>query len=132
LSNHLKKEVQQKTGENLQSDILSRKETNRNFKTQDGILGTLSYEKLVQTINHTHPRLFDGDRASKVPLCTSTGKLAEEGDISVLDEVGIGVSLYFKLVKSLVSFFVLCFVLSSPLLYIYSCGLVANESSGLN
>ncbi len=92
-------------------------------------MGTLSYEKMKQTINHMHPR--SGDRTKKVPLCVPTGKLAEEG-VSVFDEVGIGVSLSFTLVKSLVSFFILCFVLRSPLIYIYSCGSVVEDESGIS
>jgi hypothetical protein len=39
-----------------------------------------------------------------------------------VDELGIGVSLYFKLVKSMGIFFVVCFLLHLPLVIIYSTG----------
>jgi hypothetical protein len=37
-----------------------------------------------------------------------------------MDELGLGVSLYFKLLKSLVFFFVVVAIINIPIYYIYS------------
>lgn len=50
--------------------------------------------------------------------------------LDALDELGIGVSIYFKLLKSLIAFFVFCSVICSPLYYLYSCGDMSAQATG--
>jgi len=117
--------VKSKKGEMLQSSILKRTETGKLWDYSDGKYNNLSYDKMISTINHLHPRIFKDDKVMKVPLCASTGSLAADQQLSAMDDFGVGVSLYFKLLKSLVSVFAFCSVLSLPIYYIYSCGAVS-------
>lgn len=99
---------------------------------QDGDFGTLSFDKMKQVIDLNHPRKIVNGEPKKLSLCSSTGRLAESNDlINNFDELGIGISLYFKLLKSLIVFFIFCSILSSPLSYIYSTGSVAESQVGV-
>ena len=121
ISKSLKQQVKTKTGEMLQTDILTKTDGARIWTYKDGQYETLSYEKMI----------YQTDQSHKVPLCESTGSFATEQEVSAIDEFGVGVSLYFKLLKSMVSFFFFCAVLSSPILYIYSCGTVSQDSTAM-
>jgi hypothetical protein len=65
-------------------------------------------------------------KQEKIPLCINSGSLVmNKKDKEILygmDELGLGVSLYFKLLKSLVFFFVVVSVINIPIFYIYSQG----------
>lgn len=104
---------------------MTRRQT-MNFEKGDGKFGTLSYEKMVDVVNREHPRR----NGELIPLCISTGRLHEsnagKNHVDGLDELGIGVSMYFKLLKSLIWFFSVCFILNIPLMFIYSRGLMSN------
>lgn len=95
-----------------------------NFEKGDGKFGTLSYEKMCDVVNREHPRR----NGELIPLCISTGRLSRAGSDHVdgIDELGIGVSMYFKLLKGLILFFSFCLILNAPLMYIYSRGLMSN------
>jgi hypothetical protein len=46
-----------------------------------------------------------------------------------LDELGTGVSIYFKLIKSLISLFLFLTLLSTPIYYVFSCGNISNQAT---
>ena len=61
---------------------------------------------------------------TKLPLCISTGILSGKVKKRLygIDDLGMGVSIYFKLLKAIILFFTFAILAMSPLLYIYSCG----------
>jgi hypothetical protein len=99
----------------------------------EGDYGTLSYEKMRNFENLRHPRKFEGGKVSKISLCESTGSLGDRGAVESgnFEKLGIGVSLYFKFLKSIVALFIYCTILSIPLMYIYSRGSVASQTVSL-
>ena len=82
-------------------------------------------------VNMRHPRLVKEGKLPKdqselvpIPLCIETGSLTtiEDRELCGLDELGIAVSIYFKLLKSLITFFMVCTTLCIPLFFVYSAG----------
>ena len=88
------------------------------FEKGDGQFGTLSYEKMMHEVNEKHPRL----NGELVPLSIPTGTLPfkKTDKIDNFDVHGIGVSIYFKLLKSFIKFMTWCLIINIPLMYIYS------------
>ena len=85
----------------------------------------LSYAKMKATVALKHPREFVGGEPRLMSLCTSTGGLlrtAFQKTTSGFDDFGIGVSIYFKLLKSLIIFFLICALCCTTLYYYYSNG----------
>lgn len=76
-------------------------------------------------LNKTHPREFDKDnKPRKIPICKDIGTLKDTSRDKkyIFDVLGVGTSVYFKLLKGLIRvMWVLC-VVTMPLFYIYSCG----------
>lgn len=95
----------------------------------DGKFGTLSYEKMRQTVNRSHPRVFKDGETKKLSIWVDTGRLAKTSTKRIygLDELGIGVSIYFKLLKSIIFFFCVCFIINIPLLFIYASGEASDQ-----
>lgn len=128
------------------------------WKLGDGDFGTLSYEKMQQKLDLTHPRLYvkeEGHRVAKpIALCHPIGSIEdgltsnnnkvtaenkeEEEELDpdypqgslVFDQLGIGVSLYLKVLKSFMIFLLVCIVFSTPLYYFYSRGNVYKMQVG--
>jgi len=77
-------------------------------------------------VNLFHPRIKIDGKLEKVPVCIKSGNLKmnqkEKEQLYGMDELGLGVSLYFKLLKSLTIFFVVISLLNIPIYYIYSQG----------
>mmetsp|Transcript_511 Transcript_511/g.524 ORF Transcript_511/g.524 Transcript_511/m.524 type:complete len:90 (-) Transcript_511:3636-3905(-) len=67
-----------------------------------------------------------------MPLCINTGRLMNSSNKEQygLDDLGMGVSIYFKLLKSMIIFFIFCSVISSPLYYFYSSGDISQQATG--
>jgi hypothetical protein len=113
---------------------MERRET-RKWGKGGGNKGNLSYDKLIASINLKHPRHMNDDKEPEnISLCVSTGNLwrkcgkkGEEHD--GIDDLGIAVSIYFKLLKSLVILFLICSVVCSPLYFFYSCGNVSRQAT---
>lgn len=87
---------------------------------------TLSYTKMINEINHLEPRAFTNTGLiQQYPLGKSrtgwhsTDKRWRRSD---LEQLGIGVNLYFKMLKYFSLLFLLFFVLSIPSMVIYGSG----------
>jgi len=83
-------------------------------------------------VNQRHPRMIIEKEPQPIPLCIDTGRLMSSSDKKIfgLDSLGMGISIYFKLLKSMVVFFILCCIIYSPLFYFYSCGEVSKQATG--
>ena len=86
----------------------------------------LSHSKMINEINHKAPRGFDkiGNIAPQPVLTSRTGchcsfKTWRRSD---LDQLGLGVNLYFKMLKYLGFMFLLFFAVSLPTLAIFKSG----------
>jgi hypothetical protein len=84
----------------------------------------------------------DGEETPEVCCCAalfySPGERlsAQEREIDqlqtrVFDQLGVGVSLYFKLLKAILLLIGICTVMSMPLYYFYSCGKLYEQASSL-
>lgn len=75
-------------------------------------------------INKNHPRIYEDKVAKKIRLCVDIGSLKDshKNEHFIMDELGIGISIYFKLLKSIIRFFVVLSICCIPLFYIYSRG----------
>jgi hypothetical protein len=118
-------------GATIHKSMIMRKSTN-NWKQGEGKKGNLSFLKMKANTNMKHPRITIDGESREIPLCIDTGRLLTSSDKKLfgLDELGMGVSIYFKLLKSLVIFFVLCTMLCLPLLYFYGCGDMSKQANG--
>ena len=67
-----------------------------------------------------------------IPLCIDTGSLINAGEKEIygLDNFGIAVSIYFKLLKSFIIFFSFCTIICVPLYFLYSCGNMSKQATG--
>ena len=82
-------------------------------------------------VNLKHPRMVINGKNEEIPLCISTGRLlgAFEDKRQGFDDLGIAVSIYFKLLKSFISLFMVCSILCIPLYYIYSSGSMSLQAT---
>jgi hypothetical protein len=78
-------------------------------------------------VNQSHPRIYVDGEPQLIPLCLDFNSTDET---SVLDQFGIAVSFYFKILKTFVWFFIICTILCSPLFYIYSGGKMSQQANG--
>jgi hypothetical protein len=112
-------------GQAMHRSILERRETKK-WGKGSGPKGNLSYDKLEATINLKHPRQIKDGVAKPIPLCISTGGLmCGKKQLYGIDDLGFAVSIYFKLLKSFITFFLVCSVMCIPLYFLYSCGNVS-------
>jgi hypothetical protein len=90
----------------------------------EGDSKNLVYDKMksVTILRHPH-KVIDGE-PKRVPYCIDTGSMwsAFNKNLYGFDDLGIAVSIYFKLLKTMGCFFVLCTILSIPMYYIFSSG----------
>lgn len=91
----------------------------------DALDNGLSYTKMIKEMDQRHPRIYENKEYKEYPICrTKTGghlccKMFRKSD---LDEIGIGISLYFKMLKSLMVLFVIATILSIPAYVYFSAG----------
>jgi hypothetical protein len=111
--------------------MLSRK-TTKKWEQGAGKKGNLSFEKMKANANSKHPRKIINREPTLIPLCIDTGRLlaSSKNKVYGLDELGIAISIYFKLLKSFILFFVVCSVIASPLYFLYSSGDVSKQATG--
>lgn len=88
----------------------------------------ISAPLMFNAANASHPRVYTSDGMKKVPLCTPTGNLnsvpaENEEDIHA---VGMALTVYLKLMKSLIYFFIFASLFMMPLAYVYSHGQMAS------
>ena len=84
----------------------------------------ISADLMYNAANAYHPRVQTSEGVRKVPLCTATGNLnsapaANEKDIHA---IGMALTVYLKLMKSLIYFFILSSLCMAPLAYVYYQG----------
>lgn len=85
----------------------------------------ISYEKMRINLNRNHPRDYDeNNNGKKISLWEDIGVLKDTGKDKkyVFDKLGVGISVYFKLLKALIRVLAVMTFLLMPLFYIYSCG----------
>lgn len=95
--------------------------------------GYLSYSKMKYNSNMRHARTkttvtkngYEKVVSRRYSLCTATGwflpcTTLNKSDLS--EELGLGLSLYFKTIKQLIIFFILCTILSIPSFVFFSTG----------
>ena len=121
----------QQSAESLHIDMISRSAT-KQWERGAGQQANLSYLKLKAVINLKHPRMVIDGKNQRIPLCIPTGRLLNsfEQKLQGFDELGMAVSIYFKLLKSFITMFSICSVLCIPLYYIYSCGDMSRQATG--
>ena len=92
----------------------------------------ISYEKMVKTVEKTHPRQYfesSHKRPKPYPLSIDTGTLTRKTDqIYEFDKLGVGVSMYFKLLKTLIFYLLFTMFFVLPMIYLYSCGEKSNTA----
>lgn len=110
----------------MHKSILERRET-KNWKSNAGLKNNLSYDKMRTVINQKHPRVIVNGEPQPIPYCINTGSLLSSSskELYGIDNLGIAVSIYFKLLKSFIGFFLVCSMLCMPLYFVYSCGNVS-------
>ena len=111
--------------------MLSRK-TTKKWEQGAGKKGNLCFVKMKANANSKHPRKIINREPTLIPLCIDTGRLlaSSKNKVYGLDELGIAISIYFKLLKSFILFFVVCSVIASPLYFLYSSGDVSKQATG--
>ena len=92
----------------------------KEYAKGDGKFGTLSHEKLMDVVDQQHPRRNDEPISLMIPM--GSFGMCRGKTVQGVDELGIGVTLYFKLLKSMGIFFFVCFLLHVPLIVVYSTG----------
>ena len=88
----------------------------------------LSLELMNDAVDQRHPR----DRQSNclIPLSKGTGSFRKADKGEGIQDLGIAVSTYFKILKMLMYFFSLFTIMCLPLYFIYSCGSVSLQANG--
>jgi hypothetical protein len=98
---------------------------------KNGRYKNLSYDRMMAQVDLDHPRRVVDGKSEKIPLCSKTGNFwLKANDIvqSDMEEIGIGVALYFKLLKFIIGFFIFAAILEIYLFYTYSDGKVGDSS----
>ena len=83
-------------------------------------------------VNLKHPRSIIDGEPRPIPLCIDCGSLVRinQNILFGLDDCGIAVSIYFKLLKSFIIFYTLLSLMCVPLYYMYSCGEMSKQATG--
>ena len=102
----------------------------------------LDYDKMLDHVNLNHPREIvkneqDGTiRFEKLPLCTPVGEIMtsafiEDPEWVPFDQLGIGVTLYFKMVKIMIIILTFATILCLPYMFVFAKGNEATTAMGL-
>lgn len=98
----------------------------RDTHPNDDIINGLSYTKMVNEVNHREPRgLTESGVIEKYSLCgSSTGwhSTSKSWRGTDMENLGVGVILYFKMLKYFSLCFLLFSILSVPSMMIYMSG----------
>ena len=108
-------------------DVLSNAfdNTDQNQEYCDGIYSNLSYDAMMQAVEMDFPRRLVDGKSEPLPMTTSTGTFwlrPDPNDKKDFEQLGVGVTMYFKLLKFVIGFFVFCVILETYLMYQYSDG----------
>ena len=102
------------------------------WEGKDGLYKTLNHPKMLHEVDQKHPRIISDGKPMLIPLSTNVGNLMqmpeEEMTATEFDHLGIGTSVYFKLLKSFVVLMFLCTIVALPLAILYSSGSYASLS----
>ena len=104
--------------------------------------------------NLCHPRIVEnlpnGDKNfTKFPICYPTGSFFslgyeslkkkilggdryEEDDYNQFDQLGLGITMYFKIIKSLIMVLILATILSLPYMTVFTHGELAASANGMD
>ena len=89
----------------------------------EGYQEQISPEDMMKSVNQYHPRMYTENGPEKIPLGENVGWLSSNSeDINNIDKLGKAVSIYFKLLKSLIVLFLFFSVMATPMYVIYSAG----------
>lgn len=103
---------------------MKRRATNK-WQAGYGKRGNLSYPKMMNAVYRRHPRSFVEGETKLIPMWRGTGDLVTSACNNyrfVFDDFGLGVSIYFKLLKGLIVFFIICGICVVPLCFVYQNG----------
>ena len=118
-------------GEQIHQEYMSRRSTMKWIsETEDSHV--VSYDKMQLVVNLQHPRRYVNGQPELIPLSVPTGAFSRKVKDEIydgIDELGMGVSIYFKLLKAVIFIYLVCSLVSLPLFYIYSCGEDSTSSS---
>lgn len=99
---------------------------------------------MVANVNLNHPRIIkqheDGTLSfEKLPLMSSTGYLltpmfrdADKQEYVPFDQLGLGVTLYFKMIRMMAYVMVVATLLSFPYMFVYKMGDEANSAMDMD
>ncbi|CDW82979.1 UNKNOWN [Stylonychia lemnae] len=133
--NHDDEEFQHEDDDDLPAGGLLRKGTTQIFDVD--AQNDLSYSKMMMVVDQNHPRLEIEGRGGKKeyqqrPFCkTKTGwhcccRPCRQSDIH---QYGIGITLYFKMLKFLVILFTMASIINIPMFVLYSAGGGTNDQT---
>jgi hypothetical protein len=100
----------------------------------DSLGGKLSHQRMKYNMDILHPRIEVEGEKKPFPVCASpVGRLTKFGDkpedeVNFEETFGVGIVVYFRLLKFLVCLFLLFTVLSLPTLTMYAAG--TDDSEG--
>jgi len=101
---------------------------------KDSYNGKLSYSKMVYEVTNAHPRELVDGHFEKMSCCRArtgcfgcTKNCRRSENIS--SELGIGMTIYFKTMKSFVLLFAVFTIFSIPAYYLYWNGTTTSDSS---
>lgn len=118
-------------GQEIHQEYMNRRSTMKWIsETED--THVVSYEKMQLVVNLQHPRRYVNGKPELIPLSVPTGAFSRKVKDEIfdgIDELGMGVSIYFKLLKAVIFIYLVCSIVSLPLYYIYSCGEDSTSSS---
>jgi len=80
---------------------------------------------MMVQMEQDYPRIQVNGKSEKLPLCTPTGNFwltHDPKNKKDFEQLGIGVTMYFKLLKFVIGFFIFCAILESYLMYQYADG----------
>lgn len=87
---------------------------------------------MLLAIDANHPRMFINGKPHLIPVCHNIGALSDmknKDKVYLMDSLGMGVSMYFKLLKALIRFYIFVIICSLPIFYLYYQGEYRNSSS---
>ena len=83
---------------------------------------------MTEAVDQSHPR--DKSTNTLIPISKGTGSFRKSDKGTGIQDLGIAVSTYFKILKILLYFFSFFSILCLPLYFIFSCGHVSLQANG--
>ena len=101
---------------------------------------SLSYDKMVAHVNLNHPRVVKKNEEDgtitfeKLPLGTPIGEMMslmidDKPQWVPFDQLGLGLTLYFKMIKIMIIILVVATLFSLPYMFVFNSGNEATDTS---